>query len=229
MRVSFDIAPRAYLSLLYQLVDLLYWRRREHRTCVWTGCGHRVPIRNAMGGVYASFHDNALTSRIVSVLGWSVPGLLPRDSVLRDLETVRYSLGYTSSIFIITDRYITAGTTGLSTPVKLSQIRKCLLQTQSLPYVREPPASDGSPTTILNIHLRMQKNPEPRSTEAPARQMELQRMVREWQGTTWFEHVTRIDTSRPFHGPCITVRIVHCLSIPLVLCHTIMMFLACII
>lgn len=44
------------VSLPYQLVDILYWRRREHCTRVWTGCRHRVPIWNTVGGAYASFH-----------------------------------------------------------------------------------------------------------------------------------------------------------------------------
>lgn len=115
------------------------------------------------------FTTYPLTSRITSVLGWSMLGVIPGNRVLHNPEAVRYRLGYTSTAATDNNGYTTAGITGLSTRIKPLRIRECLLRTRSLPYDREPPASDESPMTIMNKRLQMQKNLELRPAEAPTR------------------------------------------------------------
>lgn len=143
-----------------------------------------------MGGAYVSFHSAPLISRIGPVLGWSMPGVIPRVRVLHDPEAVRCWLHFIFSVSAKGDCYITAGTTRLSTQARTSPIQTCHLQTQSLPFDREPPASDGNLMTIRNRHLKTQKKLEPRIIES---WKELRRMVRDYRRTTWSEYVTELD------------------------------------
>lgn len=142
-----------------------------------------------MGGAYVTFHNAPFTSRFGTVLGRSMPGVIPGDSILRGPETVRYRIGFVFCVIANGNFHIVAGITGLSTRVKPSRIQTCPLQIQSLPYDREPQASDGNPTTLTNRHLQTQKNLELWLMATLARRVEFQRMNGECHRTTWFERV----------------------------------------
>ena len=139
------------------MVHILYWRCREHCTCVWTGSYHWVPIWNTLGGVCVFFHNPSLPHTCL-VLGWSMFGFDSGVVLLHGSEAVRYRLNPLARI-VRTDNYrTTAGNTGSLTPIKPSRTRGCLLRIPSSPYNGESPGSEEDPATTANMCVQETKN-----------------------------------------------------------------------
>lgn len=107
-----------------------------------------------------------ITLRICLVLGWSVPRVVPRVSVLRGPEAVRYQLNFFVRVICNDNYYFVAGNTGL------------LTKNKQYPTSRVSLASNKHTVTIMRK--------EPQAVE------NLQWISREHRRTTWFDFSTKI-------------------------------------